>query len=72
MSEVRDWCFMHGVHSDLPGCPTCAALQQTGFPAGMVGYCRIGHPEIYSRDIVCPLCAHIAASAEKHAALEEN
>lgn len=43
-----------------------------GFPAGMVGYCRMGHPEIYSRDIVCPLCAHIAASAEKYAALEEE
>lgn len=30
-----------------------------GTPERMVGYCRMGHTEIWTAEIVCPLCAMI-------------
>lgn len=30
-----------------------------GFPPGAVGYCAMGHTEIWSKEIACPLCAMI-------------
>lgn len=28
-----------------------------GFPPGAVGYCAMGHTEIWTKEVACPLCA---------------
>lgn len=30
-----------------------------GFPPGSVGYCAMGHTEIWTKEVACPLCAMI-------------
>lgn len=54
---MNDWCPTHGVHSLAEECPACKAGKFPGFPPGAVGYCAIGHAEIWTKEVACPLCA---------------
>lgn len=36
-----------------------------GFPPGAVGYCAMGHTEIWTKEIVCPLCVALGSRTTK-------
>lgn len=36
-----------------------------GFPPDAVGYCAMGHTEIWTKEIVCPLCVALGSRTTK-------